>query len=132
MKNKTSEILIFSRTSWCNRCNERGSPSKGDLCAIWHTKSHQFIIHKVTGRTGSRGFTPAIFITDIPTPKGDTVSFTRSCGICDCIINAPDEDDETNDGKYSMEIAGSELVTIPRKDWIALWKNWKGTGYEIE
>lgn len=127
---KTSDILIFSRISFCIKCYERNSPSKGDLCAIWHTNHKKFTIHKVTGRTGTRGYTSHIYITDIPTPKGSSVKCTKSCGICDCTITEPEEDSE--DPRYSLEISKSTEVTLPKKEWIALWKNWKDTGLEIE
>jgi len=130
METKKSDVLIMSRISFCQKCYERNSPSKGDLCAIWHTNHKQFIVHKVTGRTGTRGYTSHIYTTTIPVPKGDAVTCWKTCGICDCKIEEPEEDDE--DQRYSFEISNAVEVTLPRTEWLALWKKFKDTGYEVE
>lgn len=127
---KKSDVLIMSRISFCQKCYERNSPSKGDLCAIWHTNHKKFVVHKVTGKTGKRGYVPHIYTTNIPVPEGVAVKCWKTCGICDCNIIAPDEDSE--DTRYQLEIVNATEVTLLRSDWIALWKKFKDTGYEIE
>lgn len=130
METKKSDVLIMSRISFCQKCYERNSPSQGDLCAIWHTNHRQFVIHKVTGKGGKRGYVPHIYMTDIPVPEGPAVRSWKTCGICDCTITAPDEDSE--DQRYLFEITNAVEVTLVKSDWIALWKKFKDTGYEIE
>jgi hypothetical protein len=130
METNKSDVLIMSRISFCQKCYERNSPSKGDLCAIWHTTHSQFIIHKVTGRTGTRGYVPHIYVTNIPVPQGSSVKSYKSCGICDCSVTEPDE--ESEDQRYGFEIVGATEVTLPKSEWIALWKKFKNTGYEVE
>lgn len=83
-----------------------------------------------TTNSATRGYTSHIYTTTIPVPKGDAVTCWKTCGICDCKIEEPEEDDE--DQRYSFEISNAVEVTLPRTEWLALWKKFKDTGYEVE
>lgn len=130
METTKSDVLIFSRISFCQNCYDKSSPKHGELCVIWHTNHKQFAIHNVKQGKLTRGFTSHIYMTKIPIPPSELVMTSKTCGICDCSIET-DEGDE-GEVKYFFEVKNSTEVTLPKNEWLALWKKFKDVGYEIE
>lgn len=120
------DLLVISRTLFCDKCYKKGHPQKGMPFVVWgktHKKYHDKKVHCEVGKR-YWGFTPHCVIVEFPLVYvGSLVRVSVSCGVCEM--------------SYEQYKAGGNLYTHARGillselDLYALLTKWTQTGYEL-
>lgn len=139
--------LIVSRSGHCQHCEKAGRPKKEDLYTLFGTQHQQFMVFvcEYDSPPSKYGFVPLLYekIATQSLDSGVYVHYIRTCGICGVEVNYQQNKaldvigtiQRISEGKpvklYVQRLRWRKGM-MPERQWNALVRDWKATGFELD